>query len=274
MTTRAGEKHVIRRSPLQGLPLPNDLLLLLVTFLTPEDVLALRVVSIEILDAYHVAHDSGMQTCKRLEGITRLRWPWRTVLQRTVIDQGLPLPSTIDLKTASLWELEIAAVRATRFDRRWAVPRVRPGRTLVFDSTPTVEAFTPPILLPAAAHVDDTAPACVRRLAWLPGDLLVTMHASHDLLLWRVPRPEADADRDPAPRQMAAARVFGAFVIDLLVDRAPETARDAPAGVSRLCVASGAADGRLHLSMYEVDPLHASLNFVRHLHVDAVVNKV
>jgi hypothetical protein len=96
---------IISCRPSPGLTsLPDDVLLLVISLIGVEDILALRM------------------TSKRFSSVTKQRWVWSDVLKHHVVDKRLPVPAFIaDLKSLSAKELESRAIHASRFDRNWSI---------------------------------------------------------------------------------------------------------------------------------------------------------
>ncbi|KAH9947000.1 hypothetical protein B0H21DRAFT_741288, partial [Amylocystis lapponica] len=128
MTTSLGDANPFSAVRTAGTihSLPDDVLLLIISFVDVRDILALR------------------KTSKRLYSMTKLRWVWSDAMKRHVIDKGLPVPAAdADIKAFSAEHLEARAVHAARFHENWCSPAPRPRRTLEFNADRTLPEELP-----------------------------------------------------------------------------------------------------------------------------------
>ncbi|KDQ55883.1 hypothetical protein JAAARDRAFT_159340 [Jaapia argillacea MUCL 33604] len=158
---------VERRAP-RLVTLPEDVLLVLLTFMHVEDILALRM------------------TAKYFTTVTKQRWVWSDAMKRHVIDKGLPVPAlkSADIKGLSSRELESRAIHAARFHDNWSSAKPIPRNTLTFDATEPSHPDPP---------TDDatTSETCqdVKQVLFLPGhsgQLMVSVLES-GITCWEVP---------------------------------------------------------------------------------------
>ncbi|KAH9034892.1 hypothetical protein EDB85DRAFT_1945973 [Lactarius pseudohatsudake] len=116
--------------------LPDDVLLLVISLVGVEDILALRM------------------TSKRFSSVTKQRWVWSDVLKHQVINRRLPVPAFItDLKSLSAKELEARAIHASRFHRNWSSSHPHSRRSVEFRARePTAEEVSSLQLADADPH--------------------------------------------------------------------------------------------------------------------------
>ncbi|KAI0254153.1 hypothetical protein BJV78DRAFT_1388785 [Lactifluus subvellereus] len=158
---------IISTRPGAGLTsLPDDVLLLVISLIDVEDILALRM------------------TSKRFSSVTRQRWVWSDVLKHHVIDRRLPIPAFIaDLKSLSAKELEVRAIHASRFHRNWSSSHPRSRRNVEFCARePTTEEASSLQLSPVHPHP-------ISHVLFPPGyngELLITVEQNR-VACWEIP---------------------------------------------------------------------------------------
>ncbi|KAI0044230.1 hypothetical protein FA95DRAFT_1574617 [Auriscalpium vulgare] len=170
--------------------LPDDVLLLVLSLIGVDDILALRM------------------TAKRFFSVTNLRWVWSDALRRHVIDKRLPFPSpNADLKSLSAKELEVRALHAARFQQNWCSPAPRPRGGIEFqarhmetdESAALLEAHPHPIsqvLFPSGHN----------------GELVLTVEKAR-IVCWEVPFGGSEAFM-VAERSLPDAAIGGVVVND------------------------------------------------------------
>ncbi|KAI0744146.1 hypothetical protein C8Q80DRAFT_1185309 [Daedaleopsis nitida] len=150
--------------------LPDDVLLLILTFVDVKDILSLR------------------KTCKRLCSMSKLRWVWYNAIRRHVVEEGLPIPAAAltDLKGLSAEHLEARAVHAASFHANWNSAHPDSAKAVEFS---------------AVSYLDDELPdehrSAVTHVSFLPGrngEFLVTV-VGRVLTCWEVPLGESAAYR-------------------------------------------------------------------------------
>ncbi|KAL4243869.1 hypothetical protein ABKN59_010758 [Abortiporus biennis] len=154
--------------------LPDDVLLLVISFLGVKDILQLR------------------QTSKRLYLMTKLRWVWSNAMKRQVIDKGLPVPASVDadLKEISAQHLEARAVHAAKFHENWYSSRPTPRRSIEFAAE---------VPFPDSVTFSENHPPkfVVRQVRFLPGrngEVIVTS-VNRFVTCWEVPLDGSGAYR-------------------------------------------------------------------------------
>ncbi|KAI0663468.1 hypothetical protein C8Q70DRAFT_950020 [Cubamyces menziesii] len=150
--------------------LPDDVLLLIISYVEVRDILALR------------------KTSKRLCNMSKLRWVWYDAMKRHVVQKGLPIPaaSIADLKALDAEHLEARAVHAARFHDNWNSAHPVSKKAIEFS---------------AVTYLDDALPdesysrSSVTHLSFLPGrngKYLVSV-VGRVLTCWEVPLGETEA---------------------------------------------------------------------------------
>ncbi|KAH9892626.1 hypothetical protein C8Q73DRAFT_66158 [Cubamyces lactineus] len=150
--------------------LPDDVLLLIISYVEVRDILALR------------------KTSKRLFNMSKLRWVWYDAMKRHVVQKGLPIPaaSIADLKALDAEHLEARAVHAAKFHENWNSAHPVSKKAIEFS---------------AVTYLDDALPdesysrSSVTHLSFLPGrngKYLVTV-VGRVLTCWEVPLGETEA---------------------------------------------------------------------------------
>jgi hypothetical protein len=161
------------------------------------------------------------------------------------------------MTNATIHELQQAGVRAAKFDRIWSSSGVTSTRQLEFDTTSLVLQA----LKSTRPFEDDdasvllTAWSCVQHVESLPGDIILTVHSSQHLILWRVPRGEDEA-RHTDIHALIAGQPFGGLVVDRT-----------PGPTTNICVAV-LGHNTATLCVAEFDPLHAKLGRLNYLNAD------
>ncbi|KAF8265247.1 hypothetical protein EI94DRAFT_1831337 [Lactarius quietus] len=181
---------IVSCRPSPGLTsLPDDVLLLVISLIGVEDILALRM------------------TSKRFSSVTKQRWVWSDVLKRQVIDKRLPVPAFIaDLKSLSAKELESRAIHASRFDRNWSSSHPHSRRSVEFRARePTAEESSAPKLAEVYPHPISQ----VLFPAGYNGELLITVEPSR-VACWEIPFEGSEAF-------LVAERSLPDYVIDGVV---------------------------------------------------------
>ncbi|CDO77102.1 hypothetical protein BN946_scf184501.g7 [Trametes cinnabarina] len=169
--------------------LPDDVILLIISYVEVEDILSLR------------------KTSKRLLGLSKLRWVWYDAMKRHVVQKGLPIPaaSLDDLKALDAEHLEARAVHAARFHDNWHSPHPVSKKTVEFS---------------AVMYMDDALPeegygqSAVTHVSFLPGrngKYLVTA-VGRMLTCWEVPLGESEAY--PVAEWIAARKIEQVVVND------------------------------------------------------------
>ncbi|KAM5540282.1 hypothetical protein V8D89_006101 [Ganoderma adspersum] len=150
--------------------LPDDLLLLIISFVDVRDILSLR------------------RTSKRLFTMSKLRWVWYDAMKRHVIQKGLPIPAAAigDLRALTAEHLEARAVHAAHFHNNWSSPHPVARKAVEFC---------------AVNYLDDELPdeqrAAVTHVSFLPGrngQYLITA-VGRVLTCWEIPLGESEAYR-------------------------------------------------------------------------------
>ncbi|KAI0373990.1 hypothetical protein BV20DRAFT_1011942 [Pilatotrama ljubarskyi] len=150
--------------------LPDDILLLILSHVEVQDILALR------------------KTCRRLCAMSKLRWVWYDAMKRHVVEKGLPIPaaSVADLKALDAEHLEARAVHAAKFHDNWNSAHPKTRKTIEFS---------------ALTYLDDQLPednqSAVSHVVFLPGrngQYLITV-VGRVLTCWEVPLGESEAYR-------------------------------------------------------------------------------
>ncbi|CAL1706693.1 unnamed protein product [Somion occarium] len=139
---------VDREWPLNGLP--DDLLLLILSFTEVMDIIRLR------------------QTCKRMYKLTKLRWVWSTAIRRLVNEKRLTVPAlNHDTKAFSVKHFETRAVHAVKFHENWHSPQPSPRHRIRIQ----------------------TLDSAIKKVFFLPGrkgEILVTV-TNRTIACWEVP---------------------------------------------------------------------------------------
>ncbi|TFK91355.1 hypothetical protein K466DRAFT_515555 [Polyporus arcularius HHB13444] len=150
--------------------LPDDVLLLIISYVDVQDILSLR------------------KTSKRLFTMSKLRWVWYDAIKRHVVEEGLPVPAAAvaDLKALTAEHLETRAVHAASFHENWNSAHPVVKNTLEFC---------------AVNYLDDQLPdenrSAVTHVSFLPGrngQYLITA-VGRVLTCWEVPLGESEAYR-------------------------------------------------------------------------------
>ncbi|KAI0823690.1 hypothetical protein BC628DRAFT_1382841 [Trametes gibbosa] len=150
--------------------LPDDILLIVMSHVDIQDILALR------------------QTSRRLHAMSKLRWVWYDAMKRHVVQKGLPIPaaSVADLKALDAAHLETRAVHAAKFHDNWNSPHPVAKKTIEFS---------------ALSYLDDQLPddthCAVSHVSFLPGrngKYLITV-VGRVLTCWEIPLGESEAYR-------------------------------------------------------------------------------
>ncbi|KAI0692024.1 hypothetical protein C8T65DRAFT_670163 [Cerioporus squamosus] len=150
--------------------LPDDVLLLIISYVDVRDILSLR------------------KTSKRLCTMSKLRWVWYDAIKRHVVEEGLPVPAAAvaDLKALTAEHLEARAVHAASFHENWNSAHPVAKKTLEFC---------------AVNYLDDQLPddnrSAVTHVSFLPGrngQYLITA-VGRVLTCWEVPLGESEAYR-------------------------------------------------------------------------------
>ena len=166
--------------------LPDDVLLLVISLIGVEDILALRMVCTHDLDSSQIGNrsQSSSQTSKRFISVTKQRWVWSDALKYHVIDRRLPVPAFIaDLKSLSAKELEVRAIHASRFHRNWCSPHPRPRRNVDF---PIRELITED---DSSLQLSKDHPHPISQVLFPPGyngELLITVERNR-VTCWEIP---------------------------------------------------------------------------------------
>lgn len=183
---------IISSRPSTGLSsLPDDILLLVVSLIGVEDILALRMVCTHDLDSNQSDRDlNPLQTSKRFISVTKQRWVWSDALKYHVIDRRLPVPASIaDLKSLSAKELEVRAIHASRFHRNWCSPRPRCRRNVDFPTRELITEDNSPIQL----FKDHPHPISqVVFPSGYNGELLITVEQNR-VACWEIPFEGSEA---------------------------------------------------------------------------------
>ncbi|TFY59498.1 hypothetical protein EVG20_g7773 [Dentipellis fragilis] len=149
--------------------LPDDILLLIISFVGVNDIVALRM------------------TSKRFAAVSNLRWVWSDALKRHVIDRNIPIPGYPgDLKSLSSKDLEIRALHATRFQENWCSNRPRTKRCFQFNVDDSDDADANA----AGASLTREHPAPVSHVLFVPGsngELIITVSGTSCITCWEVP---------------------------------------------------------------------------------------
>ncbi|GBE80654.1 hypothetical protein BKA93DRAFT_801705 [Sparassis latifolia] len=149
--------------------LPDDLLLLIISYVELKDILALR------------------KTSKRFYSMTKLRWVWYDAMKRHVIAKGLPVPAAdVDLRVFSAEHLEARAVHAAKFHDNWCSPQPKPRHSIEFHAERCLPDELPQDLKTTVKHV-----------FFLPGrngEFLVTV-VGRVITCWEVPLDGSGAYR-------------------------------------------------------------------------------
>lgn len=178
--------------------LPDDVLLVVCTFLDVQSILSLRLVrtpSSALLWIQHTNIIQLYQTCKQLEKVTRIRWLWHDALDRHVLSRKMALPKPIaDLKRALARDLERSAVRATRLDAAWSATAPSARHHIRFDASELAKKAgveLGPYHGPHYAVKGEQLEMGANRVLCLPGkggELLVTVLDGRHLVVWRASR--------------------------------------------------------------------------------------
>lgn len=181
---------IISCRPSPGLTLlPDDVLLLVISLVDVEDILALRM------------------TSKRFSSVTKQRWVWSDVLKHHVIDRRLPVPaSTADFKSLSAKELEARALHASRFHRNWSSSHPRSRRGVEF------RAREPVVEEASSLQLADVHPHPISQVLFpmgYNGELLITVEQNR-VACWEIPFEGSEAF-------LVAERCLPDCVIDGLV---------------------------------------------------------
>ena len=75
-----------------------------------------------------------LQTCKRLERVSRLRFVWQNVYSNDILHSGFPFPHD-RLATASAPELERLVLHSLHLGAFWSMPSRPPARSLEFQAS-------------------------------------------------------------------------------------------------------------------------------------------
>lgn len=166
--------------------LPDDVLLLVISLIGVEDILALRMVCTHDLESTQIGNRSqtSSQTSKRFISVTKQRWVWSDALKYHVIDRRLPVPAFIaDLKSLSAKELEVRAIHASRFHRNWCSPHPSPRRNVDF---PIRELITED---DSSLQLSKDHPHPISQVLFPPGyngELLITVEKNR-VTCWEIP---------------------------------------------------------------------------------------
>ncbi|TFY80896.1 hypothetical protein EWM64_g3109 [Hericium alpestre] len=167
-----GERQGARLSSL-----PDDVLLLIISYIGVDDIVALR------------------KTSKRFSSVTKLRWVWSDALKHHILDKSIPLPTPIaDIPLLTAKELEICALHAARFHGNWCSDHPRPRRCVEFQIHKSEDEDAPPQVEPeglSRAH-----PHAVSQVIFLPGrngELLITVSGMNRVVCWEVPLRGSEA---------------------------------------------------------------------------------
>ncbi|KAI0085102.1 hypothetical protein BDY19DRAFT_897406 [Irpex rosettiformis] len=109
--------------------LPDDILLLIISYITVKDIITLR------------------KSSKKFYELTKLRWVWSDAVKRHVIGKGLPIPaahSASGIKALSAKHLEARAVHVAKFNDNWSSAQPQPRGAVEF-SVDTVNAEGNPV---------------------------------------------------------------------------------------------------------------------------------
>ncbi|KZT10767.1 uncharacterized protein LAESUDRAFT_741181 [Laetiporus sulphureus 93-53] len=141
--------------------LPDDVILLIISFVDVRDILSLR------------------KTSKRFYSMTKLRWVWHDAMKRHIIDRGLPVPAADkDIQKFSAEHLEARAVHAARFHENWCSPKPKARQRIEF------QADT--ILCNENPELHKTTVSNVSFLSGQNGEFLVTA-VERVITCWEVP---------------------------------------------------------------------------------------
>ncbi|KAI9432147.1 hypothetical protein F5148DRAFT_1270493 [Russula earlei] len=214
--------------------LPDDLLLLVISLIGVEDILALRM------------------TSKRFISVTRQRWVWSDALKHHVIDRRLPVPAFIpDLNSLSAKELEVRAIHASRFHRNWCSPHPRSRRNVDF---PTREPIAEDL---SSLSLSKDHPHPISQVLFPPGyngQLLITVEQNR-VACWEIAFEGSEAF-------LVAERNLAGRVIDGLV------INDDPDNEAMLIVMSSRLVGmpplfEIEAEVWALDKFHGSFTTLR-----------
>ncbi|KAI0687901.1 hypothetical protein BC835DRAFT_1285891 [Cytidiella melzeri] len=145
--------------------LPDDILLLIISYISVKDIITLR------------------KSSKKFYELTKMRWVWSDAVKRHVIDKGLPVPAaSTGIKAFSSQHLESRAVHAAKFNDNWYSAQPKPRGAIEFQ----VNIFQP-----------DGSPYAVRQVVFLKGrcgEFLLTL-AWNTIECWEIPLDGSGAYR-------------------------------------------------------------------------------
>ncbi|KAL7281655.1 hypothetical protein ACG7TL_004972 [Trametes sanguinea] len=157
--------------------LPDDVILLIISYVEVKDIISLR------------------KTSKRFFDMSKLRWVWYDAMKRHIIQKGLPIPAATvaDLKALDAEHLEARTVHATKFHNNWNSPRPVSKKAVEFSAVMYTE--------------EGHGQSAVTHVSFLPGrngKYLVTV-IGRVLTCWEVPLGESEAY--PVAEWIAATKI-------------------------------------------------------------------